>query len=187
MTHSWRSTCQGYEDCSTLTSQDSGMESSKGSMLTIDKGHYTWHALAKGLQPLMSVNQIVNTGYRVEFEPTMVAITDLWNRNSLEIGRPRGRDGMWIVPFRVLSHLTNDKRMHAPRHAERLLQQAKDQFFSEKLIRYDPQYDTIQSTAEPEAKTFSANLIMHPENMTDRVHARAHGTHSRSLPGLYTG
>jgi hypothetical protein len=98
------------------------------------QGHYTWNALAKGLQPLMPVNQIVNTGHKVAFEPTMVTITDLWNRYSLEIRRPRRRDGMWIVPFRVLTHLTRAKAWHAPQHAERLLQRAKDQFANEELI-----------------------------------------------------
>jgi hypothetical protein len=72
--------------------------------------HYTWHALARGLQPLMSVNQIVNTGHSVTFDPFRVTITDLWNRYSLAIRRPRRRDGMWLVPFRVLKHLTRARR-----------------------------------------------------------------------------
>jgi hypothetical protein len=56
--------------------------------------HHIWHALAKGLQPLMPANQIVNTGHKEELEPTMVTINNLWNRNSLSIRRPRRRDAM---------------------------------------------------------------------------------------------
>jgi hypothetical protein len=129
----------------------------------------TWHALARGLQPLMSVNQIVNTGHSVTFDLFRVTITDLWNRHSLAIRRPRRRDSMWIVPFRVLKHLSRARRWHNPTHAARLLQRAKDQFVSEELIQYDPAYAQVRSRAEPDARTYSAKLFINPENTTELV------------------
>jgi hypothetical protein len=59
---------------------------------------------------------------------------------------------MWIVPFRVLKHLTRAKRWHYPIHAGRLLQRAKDQFVSEELIQYDPAYAQVQDGPEPYAR-----------------------------------
>jgi hypothetical protein len=132
-------------------------------------GHYTWHALSTGMQPLMSVAQIVDTGHSVTFDPMRVTIRDIKNRYYLSIARPRRRDRMYIVPFRVLKFLTHAKQEHSPEMARVLLERAKQEFDSTERIRYDPRLAAANNSIKESGETNSAKLVINPANRTAMV------------------